>query len=56
VKSKNATSLHIVKSTYDRKTGKSSNKVVRKPGTMAELSKVHEDSEKLGARYCQKND
>ena len=41
-KTKNATSLYIVKSTYD-KNGKRSNKVVRKLGTMAELSKIHED-------------
>ena len=41
-KTKNATSLYIVKSTYD-KSGKRSNKVMRKLGTMAELSKIHED-------------
>lgn len=41
-KTKNATSLYIVKSTYD-KNGKRSNKVVRKLGTLAELSKIHED-------------
>ena len=41
-KSKNATSLYIVKSTYDR-NGKRSNKVVRKLGTVAELSKLYDD-------------
>ena len=41
-KSANATSLYIVKSTYDR-NGKRSNKVVRKLGTLAELSMKYED-------------
>ncbi len=41
-RSKNAASLYIVKSTYDR-NGKRSNTVVEKLGTMEELSKIHED-------------
>lgn len=41
-RTKNAASLYIVKSTYD-KNGKRSNKVVEKLGTLAELSKIHED-------------
>ena len=41
-KTKNATSLYIVKSTYD-KNGKRSNKVVKKLGTLAALSEIYED-------------
>ena len=41
-KTKNAQSLYIVKSTYD-KNGKRSNKVVEKLGTYAELSKIYDD-------------
>ena len=41
-KTKNATSLYIVKSTYD-KNGKHSNKVVKKLGTLAALSEIYED-------------
>lgn len=41
-KTKNAASLYVVESTYDR-NGKRSNKVVEKLGTLAELQKVHKD-------------
>lgn len=41
-KSKNAASLYIVKSTYD-KNGKHSNMVVEKLGTLNELAKLHDD-------------
>ena len=41
-KTKNATSLYIVKSTYD-KNGKRSNKVVKKLGTLAAISEIYED-------------
>lgn len=41
-KTKNASSLYIVKSTYDR-NGKHSNKIVEKLGTLAELSKIYDD-------------
>lgn len=41
VNSKNASSLYVVKSTFENK--KRSSKVVEKLGTLAELSKVHED-------------
>lgn len=41
-RTKNAASLYIVKSTYD-KNGKRSNMIVEKLGTEAELSKLHDD-------------
>lgn len=41
-RTKNAASLYIVKSTYD-KNGKRSNMIVEKLGTEAELSKIHPD-------------
>lgn len=41
VESKNASSFYVVKSTFENK--KRSSKVVEKLGTLAELSKVHED-------------
>ena len=41
-RTKNAASLYIVKSTYD-KNGKRSNMIVEKLGTEAELSKLHPD-------------
>ena len=41
-KTKNAASLYIVKSTYDR-NGARSNKIVKKLGTYAELSKKYDD-------------
>ena len=41
-RSKNAASLYIVESTYDRNK-KRSNRIVKKLGTLEELSKVHED-------------
>lgn len=41
--SKKAPSLYIVESTYDSVTGKRSNRVVEKLGTLEELSRVHED-------------
>ena len=52
-KTKNATSLYIVKSTYD-KNGKRSNKVVKKLGTLAALSLTHEDPIAWGKEVARK--
>ena len=52
-KTKNATSLYIVKSTYD-KNGKRSNKVVKKLGTLAALSQIHEDPIAWGKEVARK--
>ena len=51
-KTKNASSLYIVKSTYD-KNGKRSNKVVEKLGTLAELSKIYEDPIEWGKKRAE---
>ena len=51
VNSKNAASLYIVKSTYD-KNGARSNKVVEKLGTMNELKKLHDDPVAWGRQYA----
>lgn len=53
-KTKNAASLYIVESTYDGRTGKRSNKVVKKLGTLAELSKTHEDPVAYGKALASK--
>lgn len=42
-KSQNASTLYIVESTYDRQTGKRSNRVVKKLGTLEDLSKIYPD-------------
>lgn len=52
VKSKNAASLYIVKSTYEN--GKRSSKVVEKLGTLEELSKIHEDPIAWGKAHAEK--
>ena len=52
-KTKNATSLYIVKSTYD-KNGKRSNKVVKKLGTLAALSLTHDDPIAWGKEVARK--
>lgn len=49
-KSKNASSLYVVESTYD-KNGKRSNKIVEKLGTLAELEKTHDDPIKWAKAY-----
>ena len=52
VKSKNAASLYIVKSTYEN--GKRSSKVVEKLGTYEELLKTHKDPIAWGKSYAEK--
>jgi len=52
VKSKNAASLYIVKSTYEN--GKRSSKVIEKLGTYEELQKTHEDPIAWGKSYAEK--
>jgi len=42
VKSKNAEQLYVIKS-YRNSNGKSTSKIVEKLGTLAELSKIHDD-------------
>ena len=42
VKSKNAEQLYVIKS-YRNSSGKSTSKIVEKLGTLAELSKIHDD-------------
>lgn len=52
VKSKNATSLYIVKSTYEN--GTRSSKVVEKFSTFEALSKIHEVPIAWGKAYAEK--
>lgn len=51
-KTKNASSLYIVKSTYD-KNGKRSNKIVEKLGTLAYLSTIYDDPIAWGKQRAQ---
>lgn len=53
-KTKNSTSLYIVESTYNRHTGKRSNSVVKKLGTLKELSEKYPDPIAWGKELAQK--